>query len=148
MSTYSSVQIPTGSNEPVVVLVVDANGDPLTGKSDIKIQIRRRSNGEYFDWSDSTFKAYALVTSPLLTLVEVSAVASPGEYELDSPGLGHDKGFDTSNIVNPLADDHYFVTAIQDGGSADAANMPQIGEIRVGGIADSIEVESRHPVVF
>jgi hypothetical protein len=137
-------RIQTGQKEPLVALIVDANGDELTGKSDIKVKIRRLSDGYYFDWSDNTFKSGATVTQLLQALLEVNTTYSPGEYYLNT--VDHSGGFDTSKIVNANDDDVYFVTAIQDGGT-DAANVPLIGEIKVGSYVDDI-VEDRYPVVW
>lgn len=138
------VRIQTGQTEPIVALIIDVNGDELTGKTDIKIRIRRVSDGFYFDWSDDTFKAGGSVSQLLEVLSEVSATLSPGEYHLDT--ASHVDGFDTSQIVNAADDDVYFVTAIQDGGT-DAANVPMIGEIKVGSFVDDI-VEDRYPVML
>lgn len=138
------VRIQTGQKEPIVALIVDANGDELTGKTDIKIKVRRLSDGYYFDWSDDTFKAGASVSQMLQALIEVSAAYSPGEYQLNK--AGHSGGFDTSTITNANDDDVYYVTAIQDSGT-DAANVPLIGEIKVGSFVDDI-VEDRYPVLW
>lgn len=140
--TFSSVRIKTGAKEPIVVLIVDQNGDELTGLVDIKIKIRRGSDGFYLDWSDNNFKAFP--TQLLEALAEVSSVLSPGEYYLNT--ATHVEGFDTSTFVQLVDEEQYFVTAVQDGGSS-AANVPQMGEIKVGGFVDDI-VEDRYPVIF
>jgi len=135
--------IQTGDKEPVVVLIVDGTGTPLTGKTNIKIRVRRLSDGFYFDWSDNTFKTGGSVVTLLQALVEVSATLSPGEYQLNK--VGHVNGFNTLTIINPIANDTYVVTAIQDSGT-DAGNVPQIGEVKVGGFADSIST-NLEPIV-
>lgn len=137
-------RIQTGQKEPIAVLVVDASGDELVGKTDIKIKIRRLSDGFYFDWSDNEFKVGGSVAQLLQALIEVSSMYSPGEYQLDT--VDHVDGFDTSKIVNANDNDVYYVTAVQDGGS-DAANAPFIGEILVGSYVDNI-VEDRYPVML
>lgn len=139
-----SVRIQSGKKEPIVVLVLDQNGQELTGKTNIKIKIRRLSDGYFFDWSDNTFKAAAAVVALLQMLQEVSSLYSPGEYQLNKPG--HVNGFDTQTIVNPNSDDTYYVTGVEDGGS-DASNMPMIGELKVGDYVDDI-TEDRLPVVW
>lgn len=132
-----SSRIQTGDKEPIVVYVEDATGEELTGKTDIKIKIRRLSNDNYFDWDDNTFKDPALAVQLLETLSEVSSTYSPGVYQLDT--AQHQNGFDTSVIANPSADDTYYVTAVQDGGS-DAANLPLNGEIKVGQYVDDLTI--------
>ena len=123
-----SISIEQGDKEPIVLQVVDENGDSLTGKSDIKIKIRRQSDGQYFDWTDDTFKEGHLTTTLTWALEELSSSYSPGQYQLNKSG--HVNGFDTASIQNPLAIDFYIVTAIQDGG-IDAINVPMLGEIRI-----------------
>lgn len=131
-----TIQITQGEKEPIVVLVVNSEGQPLTGKTNIKIKIRRNSDGFYFDWSNNTFKAEVSVASLLQALVEISPTASPGEYELNKPG--HIHGFDTSTIVNPNAVDDYFITCVQDGGT-DATNVPMMGELKVTPVDDTVD---------
>jgi len=138
------VRIQTGQKEPIVALIVDANGNELTGKTDIKIKIRRLSDGFYFDWADDTFRSGGAVSQLLQALSEVSGTYSPGEYQLNT--ASHVDGFDTSVITNAADDDVYFITAIQDSGT-DAANVPLIGEIKVGNFVDDI-VEDRYPVIL
>lgn len=132
-----SSRIQTGDIEPIVVRVEDATGEALTGKTDIKVKIRRLSNDNYFDWDDNTFKDPALVVQLLETLDEVSSTYSPGMYQLDT--TEHPNGFNTSNISNSTADDTYYITAVQDGG-ADAANLPLDGEIKVGQYVDDLKI--------
>jgi len=135
-------RIQTGETEPIVVLILDASGDPLTGLTDIKIRVRRASDGFYLDWSDNTFKATPVQL--LQQLEEISATYSPGEYHLDT--LTHVGGFDTSTVVQTVDEEVYFFTSVQDGGT-DASNPIQVGEIKVGGFVDDI-VEDRYPVIF
>jgi len=137
----SVVGIQHGRVEPIIVAVIDLSGQPLGGKSDIKIRIRRQSDNNYFDWNDNTFKLGASVLQLLQALEEVDALLSPGEYKLNS--ISHVNGFSTSLITNPNNDDIYFVTAVQDGGG-DAANMPQYGELRVG----TFVIADHTPMVF
>jgi len=80
----------------------------------------------------------------LQALDEISATFSPGEYHLST--VTHIDGFDTSTFAGALPEEVYFFTAVQDGGST-AANVPQIGEIKVGGYVDNV-VEDRLPVIF
>ena len=122
------VSIQHGNLEPIVVAVFGSDGSLLVGKTDIKLKIRRQSTDEYFDWSDNTFKAGAAVVQLLQVLDEVSGVYSPGEYRLNS--VLHVNGFDTSLIANPLDEDVYYVSIVQDGGT-DVANLPMYDEIKI-----------------
>jgi len=131
----SKVRIQTGQTEPVVVLAVDDDGDPITGLADLKLRVRRTSNGHYLDWVDNTFKAAP--GQLYMTLVEVNAARSPGEYELNT--APHLKGLNTAAFVNAYAEDSYVATVIQDALVQTASNMPQIGEIAVGGWIDYID---------
>jgi hypothetical protein len=116
-------------------MAVDSLRTRLTGLSNLKLKIRRISDGFYFDWSDDNFKASP--TQLLETLTAVDATNSPGEYKLDN--ASHTDGFDTGAIVNPTANDIYRVAVIQDGLPQNAVNFPQIGEIKVGGWLDYID---------
>ena len=138
-----TVEIEQGEKEPIVILAVKRNGDPLPGKTNLKIKIRRLYDGSYFDWDDNEFKSAASVTTMLWPLIEVSALYSQGEYHLNK--ADHVNGFDTASIINPETVDNYFITAIQDGGT-DAANIPMIGEIKVVELANIIE--DHYPVIF
>lgn len=115
--------IPQGATEPIEALILDESLDPLTGKSDILVWIRRKSDGLTYDWNDSTFKAYASCGAPRQTMTEVDSTNYPGQY--------------ARNWTSPSADDVYEVTVDQSPGT-DAANVPQVGEIRVGGWVDDI----------
>jgi hypothetical protein len=130
-----SVRIQTGAKEPIEVMVLDTYGDPLTGKSDVVVKIRRQSDDFVYDWSDDEFKPPVSVASLSYPLVEVDSVNSPGEYRLDK--AGHDNGFDTSTIVNPVNNDTYTITVTEDVAN-DAANLPAVGEIKVGQFVDEI----------
>lgn len=123
-------------------MVVDAAGQPLTGLSNIKIKIRRASDNYYLDWTDNTFKASP--TQLLQQLAEVSALLSPGEYFLNT--VTHSGGFDTSTLIITTEIESFTITAVQDGVGL-AANMPQMGEIKMGGYVDKV-VDERTPVIF
>lgn len=125
--------------EPVMVMALDYLHQPLTAKTDLMIRIERLSDRRYFDWSDNTFKPGASVVSMFQVLEEVSAVYSPGWYRLNT--LAHVHGFNTSLITNPIEKDTYIITAIQQP-STDAANFPQVGEIKVGNFV----IENRSPI--
>lgn len=139
----SSVRIKTGDLEPIGVLVVDRSVPPapMVGLTNIMLRIRRASDDKFLDWSDNTFKDGASVAQLTLQLTEVNSTYAAGWYHLDSPAKGHDGGFDTSSIVNPVDDDAYVFTAIQDGPPQTAGNMPQTGEVKVGQWVDEITTE-------
>jgi len=137
-----SARIKTGEKEPIIVMVVDSVDQPMTGLTNVKIKVRRTSDNFYLDWSDNEFKASP--TQLLQELDEVSSALSPGEYYLNTPT--HVDGFDTSTLGPTQPIESYVVTAVMDGGG-DAANMPQIGEIKMGGFVDDV-VEDRYPVIF
>ena len=50
------VRVKTGATEPLKAYITDAEGDPLTGLTDVYVRIRR-ANGDYLDWDDYAFKA-------------------------------------------------------------------------------------------
>lgn len=134
----SSVRIQTGDTEPIESLVVDVQGEPITGLTNLYVVLRRVSNGSaYFDWADNTFKA--VPTQLKQQMVEIDSSRSPGAYRLDA--APHTKGFNTSVITNPQANDTYVFRLVQDGSPQNAANVPQIGEIKVGQWVDNIDVE-------
>jgi hypothetical protein len=135
----STIRIQSGEIEPIVVMVVDSNGDLLSGKTNIKIRIRRLSDGYYLDWSDNTFKTGATVVTMLQAMEEISATYSPGEYKLNT--ATHVEGFDHNSITNDAANDTYYFTAVQDGGT-DVSNVPQFGSIKVGGFVDNIQLDN------
>jgi hypothetical protein len=135
----STVRIQTGQKEPVLTIVLDSSGDLLINKTDIKLRIRRLSDGYYLDWSDNIFKTGASVVDMLVALEEISATYSPGEYRLNT--TEHVKGFDPSSISNVVDNDVYFLISIQDGGT-DASNMPQTGSIKVGDYVDNIQLDN------
>lgn len=127
-----------GATEPIEALILDDSLAPLTAKADILVWIRRKSDGLTYDWNDSTFKVYGSCTTPQQTMTEVDATNYPGQYARD--------------WVSPSADGIYEVTVDQSPGT-DAANVPQVGEIRVGGwvddiapiLADTNEVQGKLP---
>ncbi len=130
-----SNRIQTGSKEPVEVLVLDVHGDPLIGRSDILLKVRRQSDNAMFDWSDNSFKAPSSITQLEQALSEIDAIRCPGEYKLNT--VDHVNGFDTLSVQNPVSDDIYEFTVDQPpGGGAD--NLPLIGEVKVGSYVDDI----------
>ena len=121
-------RIQSGATEPIQVFVLDRAGEPLTGKTDLYIRIRR-GNGDYLDWDDMTFDpaVWVRLDEPL---VEVDATLAPGIYEV----VG---GLDTGAITNPNADDNLVIIPVQDPG--DDAVLPLPGELKVGQWVDDLE---------
>jgi hypothetical protein len=130
-------RIQTDDVEPIEVLVLDSQNQPLTGLTDVKLRVRRNSDNLFFDWSDDTFKNYPSVTTFLQELSEIHSTAAPGKYRLAS--VNHPNGLDTSRITNANDDDTYFLTAIQDSAVLSASNLPQVGELSVGQWVDHID---------
>lgn len=123
------VYVPTGATEPIEVQVSGLDNLPLTGKTSIKLCIRRIRDSLYLDWTDNTFKAGGDATQRLMPLTEVSADYSPGVYELDT--APHTKGLNTGVITNAATGDVYDITVVQDG-EYDAPGLPVGFEIKLG----------------
>jgi len=129
------VRIQTGAVEPIEVLAVDVLRRRLTGLTNIKVLIRRLSDGLHLDWLSNLFAPIPVQLFQALT--EVSATYSPGAYHLAT--APHSSGFDPGSIGNVNPDDTYVVTAVQDGDPQNAVNLPQVGEIKVGDWLDFID---------
>lgn len=128
--------VETDGKEPIEIQVFNKfTGKPLTGKTDIKMRIRRHSDDFYYDWVDDTFKAFVSVGLIAQALSEVHPTRSPGIYRLNT--ANHVLGFDTSKITNPGTDDIYEVTILQDGG-VDAGGLPTGFELKVGNFLDTL----------
>lgn len=121
-------RIQTGATERIEFAAEDGAGDPLTGKTDIVLSIRRVSDGQFFDFADLTFKAAGWTTRQQ-TLAEVDATNAAGDYYYD---------FDTATITNPTADDTYMLRAEQSP-KTDCANSPFTDELKVGQYVDDID---------
>jgi len=120
--------IQTGATENISVLVLDGDGVPIPGKTDIKIKMRRISDSKYLDWADMRFKDGPSVSMLLHVLTEINSTYSPGEYQIC---------VDTSLFTNPNANDTYTVVVVQDGGT-DAANLPLSDNFVVGSWVDHV----------
>lgn len=117
-------QIRAGDTEPIQASIVGWSGDPLTGKSDISVSIRRNSDGLTYDWDDAAWKAFSACVEPRRAMSEVDGANYPGEY--------------SEVFTSPTGDDIYQVSVDQVP-RTDAANVPQSGEIRAGQWAGTIE---------
>lgn len=131
----SVITLKAGKVEPVEVYARAAAGGALTGSTNLRVQVRRQSNGHFFDFNDSTFKASGWTTKQA-TLTEVSSTDEPGWYSLSG-------GLDTSG----WADGSYLVTTLEVSTTL-VANGPQFatGEIRVGGSIENLD--SRLPAAL
>jgi hypothetical protein len=124
----SSVRIQTGDTERIEVLILDGSLDPITGKTDILISIRRISDGYWYDFDDDTFKNSGW-TDRQEAMTETDSTNDQGVYHYD---------FDTSAITNAATDDTYEIRVDQSPGT-DAANVPMTGEIKVGAFIDDLD---------
>lgn len=106
--------VKTGKIEPIRVYAVDGNSAPLTGLTDLYVRIERNSDGYFYDWNDTTFKAAGWTTLNKL-LTEIDATNLAGLYEV----VG---GFDLDVITNPTADERYTVYPLQTPGTT--ARLP------------------------
>lgn len=130
--------IQTNDIEPIVVLALDNLREPVIGKTDIMLKIYRKHDDWFLDWSDNQFKPAVSVVTISVQMEEVNGVYNKGEYRLNYGP--HIKGFNPASVTNAEDEDVYFFVADQQGGT-DVSNMPQIGQIRVGGTIDSISLE-------
>lgn len=122
-------------------LAVDSSGAALTGVTDLKARVRRTSDGLFYDWSDSTFKTGASVTTLNQTMSEVSATYDPGHYSLSWPGA---------------AAGEYVVTVTQTGTTV--KNVPATITFHVGALAtasalatvqaDTDDIQARLPAAL
>ena len=115
-----SVTINTNDTEKVNVDIKDGSLNPLTGKTDILLSIKRESDGYWYDFDDDTFKNSGWTTQQE-AMSETDVTRFPGRYHYD---------FDTSAITNPSSEDIYSMRVVQSPGT-DAKNVPQEGELRV-----------------
>ena len=123
-----SVRIKTGDTENIEVgFIRNTSGAKITGLTDLFIRVKR-SNGDFLDWSDNTFKASGWTTINRL-MVETNEASI---YEL----VG---GFNTSLITNANANDNYIVIPLQTPGTN--AVLPDPGELKVGQWVDTIPAD-------
>jgi len=117
-----SDQIATSVTEIIEHLAIDVNGAALTGLTDLKIEIRRASDGFRYDFNDSTFKNSGW-TTPQQALTETSAANEPGWYRY--------------TWTVPAAADTYTIT-VRQVTLTNCANVPASGCLRAGGFVDTI----------
>lgn len=121
-----TVRVKYGTTERIFAAVSDSAGTPVTGLTDVLLEIYRKSDGKYFDFNDTTFKSSGWTTRQGV-MTELSASYSPGVYYYD---------FDTTDHSSAYVEESYLITTT----SATAANDPLYGELKVGGYVDQIGV--------
>lgn len=126
----SDAQVQTGGTEIIEILAIDVYGAALTGLTDLKIDIRRKSDGKLLDFNDSTFKSSGWTTRQQV-LTETDAVNEAGWYRY------------TWTI--PATADIYTVTYRQTSLTT-CANVPAFGTLRAGGFVDTIANNLNAPV--
>jgi hypothetical protein len=115
------------ATERVHAIALDSTRVAVTGAT-LVLRMWRSSDGYFLDFSDSTFKA-AGHGSITIAMTEHSASNNAGVYYADIP---------ISSITNPTADDVYSYRIDQTAGATTAANLPALGEVRVGRWVDTI----------
>ncbi len=116
-----TTRIQNGQTEQIRVTALDIVSSFVTGLTDVLLEIRRESDGFYFDFNDSTFKNSGWTTRQN-QMGELNITNSPGTYFYD---------FDTT----ALSDDNYFLRVT----SATAHNTPWEGELKVGDYVDNLD---------
>lgn len=142
-----------GAIEPIEIQLFDTYAHPLTGITNLSVQIRRHADDFYLDWADNTFKPGSTCLQMYQTLGEVSAMFSPGIYRLHT--APHLRGFHTALITNPGSGDIYSITLSQQG-DHDAIGLPTGYELHCydlaqglpAAVADAVwnEMQSDHRV--
>ena len=120
----------TGATEMVVVgPILDVSGNVLTGLTNLYLTIARTSDRAFWDFTHSVFSTSPTgsTTSPLS---EWDSTRMPGVYYYS---------LNTSSFTGVSSQDHYEVYISQSGGTLNAANLPMLGEIRMGQIVDAVE---------
>lgn len=131
----TSTPIQTGRTEEIRLDVRDLVGTPLTGATGVLIRVQRASDGQFFDFDDSTFKGSGW-TEKDTALAEVDSTDLPGIYGLTG-------GFDSSAITNLTADDTYIVFPVK-GAAPDTASaqLPAPDEFKIGWFADAVGLDA------
>lgn len=126
MFFMETVRVKYGTTERLFATMMNSAGSPVTGLSDVLVEIYRKSDGKYFDFNDETFKSSGWTTRQQ-AMTELSAIYSPGVYYYD---------FDTTGHSSAFVEENYLITVT----SATSANDPLYGELKVGGFVDQIGV--------
>lgn len=135
----TSTRIATGTVEPIQLFVINDEGDPLTGKTDLFIRLRRESDGGYLDWVDNTFKAVGWTTRDQ-PLTEIDVTLAAGFYEVPN-------GLDTSVNIVEFKDQDLTVIPLQTPGIDAVLPVPE--ELKVGQFVDpDVEGTSFDPAIL
>ena len=116
-----TTRIQQNQTERIRATALNSSGAFITGLTDVLLEIRRKSDGFYFDFDDTTFKNSGWTTRQQ-QMTELDATNSAGVYYYD---------FNTTG----LSDDEYFMRST----SVTATNLPAEGELKVGDYVDNID---------
>lgn len=94
-------------------------GAAVTGSSNIRVDIRRDTDGYFLDFNDSTFKASGWTTRQA-TPSEVSSTNAPGAYRTTVDTTGWSAG--------------HYVVRFSEVTTTSASNLPATGTLVVGGV--------------
>jgi len=123
-----STRVKYGTTERIFATMADSSGVPVTGLTDVLLEIYRKSDGKYFDFNSSTFKSSAWTTRQG-AMTELNSSLSPGVYYYN---------FDTTNHTSQFVEECFLLTVT----SSTASNDPLYGELKVGGYVDQIGISS------
>lgn len=123
-----TVRIQNGQTERIEIIALDTSGDAVNSLSNILLGIRRISDDQWLDFNDNTFKASGW-SSRQTVMTEFDAANDSGKYKYT---------FNSSGFND---DDYQFRSEC-----ASASNFPQLGELKVGGYVDNIDVPISDPV--
>lgn len=112
------IYVRAGSIEPIEVLALQSDGAALTGSTNLRVDIRRDSDGHFLDFADETFKSSGWSTRQA-TLAEVSSSLAPGAYRT------------TVNTTGWAGD---YILTVREVSTSLAANLPAGDTVRVGGV--------------
>lgn len=126
--------IELGEKEPVSWHAVDIRAQPLVGKTDLFVRVKK-ADGAFLDWVDLTFKAAASAAQLDALLVQSDAVYDPGTYKL--PGE-----FDTSIITGLTEYENLTFIFLQNPGTDAIIPTPMELQIRptISQVLDELEV--------
>lgn len=109
-----------GDKVPIEATILDASLVPLIGKTDIKVDVRRVSDGMFFDFADSTFKGSGWTTRQA-TMTEVDSTNAPGVYQYT---------LDTALLPS---NDEVYAVVVDQVPLDDAANVTQATHLKLVG---------------
>ncbi|RTL27880.1 MAG: hypothetical protein EKK55_05535, partial [Rhodocyclaceae bacterium] len=114
----TSVTIKAGDTEVLELLALKPDATPLTGSTNLRVDVRRASDDLILDFGDGVFKASGWAT-PKATLLEVSAANAPGWYKYSLATAGWSTGA--------------YVLTFTEVSTTSAGMLPAAAELRVGG---------------